>query len=128
MLSAEDLAARGVEPVSSPYPLDVITDVDLGRVPVRALNVPNQTADFQVYVGKMLLLGWSLMCTGSAALQCLMFDGTKDTDAACGAISGTNQTATTVSLPKPGVLIRSGLFLDIDAGGLQGAFFYIPLG
>lgn len=106
---------------ATPASITVDLDVPANR-PSRAVAIPTTTANVQVTGRDSVLTGWSFReTTGTAGAIARLIDG-KDANAQLvAAISLSSGQAVALSLAPGGLLITTGLYLDMVSGSIEGA-------
>lgn len=93
----------------------------------RSEPIPATTASVQVLGGAAFLHGWALMeSTGSAGAVVRFRDGTGTDGVVIAPISLTGGESTRDFFPGAGVAVRSGLFLEVVSGEVEGAAWVLP--
>lgn len=96
--------------------------------PAAVLPIPAGTADLTLLTGPFLLRGWSFgETTGSAAGAANLYDGASASGVLVASVFLLQGTSTTSRGSDAGIIVRTGLFLDMLAGNLSGAVYYTPL-
>lgn len=93
--------------------------------PAQVLPVVATSADVQLLTGLFVLRGWSFAeSTGSAAVTFELYDGTDETYPLVAAFGLAQATGTSLAIPGNGVIIRTGLFVEMLSGSVKGAVWY----
>lgn len=96
--------------------------------PAQVFPIPTITAGQQVYLGPAVLYGWAFEETTTSAVARLnLYDGTANTGKLVVPISLSADQSTRDYLPGNGVEIRTGVFLDVTAGSIDGSVWIVPL-
>lgn len=93
--------------------------------PAQVLPFAATSADVQLLTGLFVLRGWSMNeTTGSAVATAVLRDGTSTSAPSVASIALASAGAASQWLSGNGVLLRTGLFLDITAGSAAGTIWY----
>jgi len=85
-------------------------------------------SDGQLALGSFVLRGWSIIeSTGSAAAIANLLDGQDATGPLIAGIQLAQATSSTVVIPGSGVLIRTGVYLDVVSGSVRGTLWMNPI-
>lgn len=96
--------------------------------PAQHLDIAATSADVQLLTGLYVLRGWSVFeTTGAAAASAILRDGAGTTSPIVAAVNLAQGTSATNTTGTGGLLIRTGLFLDMTAGSLSGSVWYNAL-
>ena len=93
----------------------------------RHLTIPVTTVDLPLISGRVLVKGFTLReTTGTAAAAAQFLDGTAEGgDPFIECSLGINESVRDW-FTEAGILIQSGVFLDVDSGSVQGSVWVIP--
>lgn len=96
--------------------------------PVDTLPIPVSTVGYQVFARGGRLFGWSFVeTTGAAIAQVRLIDGSGPTGAEIVNITLSSGQSTRDWLAKPGIRIRSGVYVDVVAGSIRGSIWPLLL-
>lgn len=93
--------------------------------PAQILPVAATSADVQLLTGLFVLRGWAFQETTNAAGAVLtLHDGADDTAPLVVPITLATNESTRDYPPGNGILLRTGLFLEMVSGTVQGSIWY----
>lgn len=93
--------------------------------PAQLLPFDATSADVQLLTGLYVLRGWSVLeTTGAAAASLLLRDGASTTAPVVASASLAQGTTSTSTTGTGGLLLRTGLYLDVTAGSVSGTVWY----
>lgn len=96
--------------------------------PAQKLPFAATTTDLTLYTGTGVLLGWSFTeTTGSAAAELTLNDGADDTCPEFFDITLSSGQSTRDYPPGNGLMIYTGLFLEVVSGSVKGTIWYLPI-
>lgn len=97
----------------------------MGLPPAQVLSIAATSADAQLLTGLYVLRGWSFgESTGSAVATLDLHDGIDATTPLVASVAVAQSGATTFQIAGNGILLRTGLFLDMTAGSVKGSIWY----
>lgn len=96
--------------------------------PAAVLPIPATSADLTLLTGAFILRGWNFgETTGAAAATANLYDGTATGTVLVASIFLASGTSTTTRGSDAGIIVRTGLYLDMLSGSLSGAIYYTPI-
>lgn len=96
--------------------------------PAQLLPFAATTTDLTLYTGNAVLLGWSFAeTTNSATASLTLNDGPDDTYPEIVRINLAINESTRDYPPGNGILIRTGIFLEILSGSVEGTIWFLPI-
>ncbi len=95
--------------------------------PAQLLPFAATSADLTLYTGLMVLRGWSFAETAGATASFALYDGADDTTVQVVPINLIANETTRDLITGNGLLIRTGLFLEMFSGTIKGTIYFNPL-
>ena len=96
--------------------------------PAQLLPFAATSADIKLYTGNAVLLGWSFAeTTNSAGASLTLNDGPDDTYPEIVRVNLAQNESTRDYPPGNGILIRTGIFLEMLSGTVEGTIWYLPI-
>lgn len=95
--------------------------------PARTVPIRDGAADELLIGGASLLTYYNVTeSTASGTARVRLWDGTGTDGALIASITLTANESTRDLIPPPGLLVRTGLFLEVVAGAVEGAVWVVP--
>jgi hypothetical protein len=96
--------------------------------PAMIFPVPATSADVVVFTGAACLRGWNLRNTSAVAPAALViYDGTKNTGVNAADVDLLASESSREWFTGNGILLRTGAFLELGAGGVNGSLWLTPI-
>lgn len=96
--------------------------------PAAVLPFATTSTDLTLLTGPFILRGWAFKeTTGSAAATFELYDGPDDTTVLVVPINLATSESTRDWLTGNGIIIRTGLFLEMLTGSIKGTIWYTPI-
>lgn len=96
--------------------------------PAAVLPIVATTTDLTLLTGPFVLRGWALAeTTGSAAVTAELYDGNDENDVLVAPLFLLSGTSSVLWAADSGIILRTGLFLEMLSGSIEGAIYYTPL-